>query len=83
MLFFVHKKWKLYLYLNGVCIKKIKINVDESPKENIYVCNVWFKKQFFNSNLVKIIVRPTKLIYTNDKKRETHWEFEYEKGIDI
>lgn len=82
MLFFSHK-WKLYLYLNGVCIKKLKIDIDESPKENIYPCYVWFKKQFFGSNLVKIIVRPTRLIYTNDKKRETHWEFKYEEGIDI
>lgn len=83
MLFFVHRKWKLYLYLNGVCIKKIKINVNESPKDNVYVCNIWFKKQIFGSNLVKTIVRPTKLIYTNENKHETHWEFEYEKGIDI
>jgi P pilus assembly chaperone PapD len=82
MLFFV-RKWKLYLYLNGVCIKKIRINVNEAPKDNVYVINVWFKKQFFNSNKVKVIVRPTKLIYTDEKKKETHWEFEYEEGIDI
>ena len=82
MLFFLCK-WKLYLYLNGVCIKKIRINVNEAPKDNVYVINVWFKKQFFNSNKVKVIVRPTKLIYTDEKKKETHWEFKYEEGIDI
>jgi hypothetical protein len=82
MLFFV-RKWKLYLYLNGVCIKKIKIKRNESPKDNVYIVNVWFKKQFYKSNKVKIIARPTRLIYTNEKKRETHWEFDYEKGIDI
>lgn len=82
MLFFV-RKWKLYLYLNGVCIKKLKIKRNESPKDNVYSFNVWFKKQFFKSNKVRIIIRPTKLIYTDEKKRETHWEFDYEKGIDI
>lgn len=82
MLFFV-RKWKLYLYLNGVCIKKLKIKRNESPIDNVYSFNVWFKKQFFKSNKVRIIIRPTKLIYTDEKKRETHWEFDYEKGIDI
>ena len=82
MLFFV-RKWKLYLYLNGVCIKKIKIKSNENPKDNVYIFNVWFKKQFYKSNKVKVIIRPTKLIYTDKKKKETHWEFDYEKGIDI
>ena len=82
MLFFV-RKWKLYLYLNGVCIKKIRINVNEAQKDHVYVINVWFKKQLFNSNKVKVIVRPTKLIYTDEKKKETHWEFKYEEGTDI
>lgn len=82
MLFFV-RKWKLYLYLNGVCIKKLKINANENPKDQVYIVNVWFKKQFFHSNKVKVIIRPTKLIYTNEKKKETHWEFKYEEGIDI
>ena len=82
MSFFV-RKWKLYLYLNGVCIKKLKINANESPKDNVYIFNVFFKKQIYGSNVVKIIVRPTKVIYTNEKKKETHWEFIYEKGIEV
>jgi len=80
---FLRKRWKLYLYLNGLCIKKIYIDENTKPKEEIFVINVWFKKNLFNSNHIKTVVRPTKLIYTNDKKKETHWEFEYEKGIDI
>lgn len=82
MSFFV-RKWKLYLYLNGVCIKKLKINVDENPKDNVYIFNVWFKKQFYGSNKVKVIVRPTKLICTEKDKKATHWEFKYEEGTDI
>lgn len=80
---FLRKRWKLYLYLNGLCIKKIYIDENIKPKDEIFVINVWFKKNIFNSNYIKTIVRPTKLIYTNDKNKETHWEFEYEKGIDI
>ena len=70
MSFFVHK-WKLYLYLNGVCIKKLKINANESPKDNTYIFNVFFKKQIYGSNIVKIIVRPSKVIYT-DKRKKKH-----------
>lgn len=84
MLFFGSKKrWKLYLYLNNICIKKLYIDEEIKPKEEIFVINVWFKKNLFNSNKVKIVIRPSKLIYTNMDKKETHWEFEYEKGIDI
>ena len=80
---FLRKKWKLYLYLNNLCIKKIYINEQDNPKDKVFVIDVWFKKNLFNSNHVKIIVRPTKIIYTDEKKKTTHWEFEYEKGIDI
>ena len=84
MLFFRNKKhWKLYLYLNNICIKKIYIDEETKPLDEIFVINVWFKKNLFNSLHFKTIVRPTKLIYTDLEKKETHWEFEYEKGIDI
>ena len=82
MLFF-EKRWKLYLYLNNLCIKKIYIDENINTKDEIFVINVWFKKHLFNTIHTKIIVHPSKLIYTNDKKKETHWEFDYEKGIDI
>ncbi len=80
---FLRKRWKLYLYLNNLCIKKIYIDEETKPKDEIFVINVWFKKHLFNTNYTKIVVHPSKLIYTNDKKKETHWEFDYEKGIDI
>ena len=83
MLFFVRKRWKMYLYLNGVCIKKIRnINITESPRDNIYPITIWFKKFIFGTNKVDIIVRPTKLIYTDNKRKITYWEFKYEEGID-
>lgn len=82
MLFFNRKKWRMHLYLNGVCIKKMKINITENPKDNIYPITIWFKKFIFGTNKVDIIVRPTRLIYTDTEKKITHWEFRYEEGID-
>ena len=81
MLFF-NRKWKMHLYLNGVCIKKLKINITENPKDNIYPITIWFKKFIYGTNKVDIIVRPTRLIYTDTEKKITHWEFRYEEGID-
>lgn len=81
MLFF-NRKWRMHLYLNGVCIKKMKINITENPKDNIYPITIWFKKFIFGTNKVDIIVRPTRLIYTDTTKKITHWEFRYEEGID-
>lgn len=77
------KKWTLYLYYNGVLIKKIKIDRDEAPNENSYVINVWFKKQIFKNNLVGIIVRPTRLLLNDEKKRKTYWGTVLETGIEI
>lgn len=83
MLFFVHKKWKLYLYLNGVCVKKIKLNDAENPKFKVFPTTIWFKKYIYGSNKVNVVVRPTKLIFTDNKHKITHWEFKYEEGTDI
>lgn len=82
MLFF-RNKWKMYLYLNGVCVGKVRIKSDEDPSKNIYVVDFWFKKQIFKSIHVKSVIHPTKLLFTNEKKRITHWNFEYEKGTEV
>lgn len=80
---FFSRKWKMCLYLNGVYVGKIKINPNEIPSTNIYVANFWFKKQIFKSMHVKCVIHPTRLLYTDYKKRETHWSFEYETGVDV
>lgn len=65
------KKWNLYLYYNGVKIKKIKVYKDklEDLKNQKYMIKVYFKKQLFNSNIVEIIVSPVVVLHTDDKKR--------------
>jgi hypothetical protein len=77
------KKWKLYLYYNGVLIKRLKIDETEAPAENSYVINVWFKKQLFKNNLAGVIVRPIRLLKNDDKKRKTYWGTTLETGIEI
>ena len=78
-----HRKWKMYLYYNGILIKTLKINENEEPVKNSYVINVWFKKQIFKSNKVQIIVRPKVLLKNNDKEKKTYWGVVFESGIEI
>lgn len=80
---FFRKKWKLHLYLNGIYVGKVKINDDEDPSKNIYLVHFWFKKQIFKSNHVKSLVHPTNILYTDEKRKITHWSFEYEKGVNV
>lgn len=82
MSFFNRKKWEMHLYLNGIYVGKTKINSSEDPSENNYLVHFWFKKQIFHSNHVKSVIHPTKCIRTDEKKKRTHWVFEYEKGLD-
>ena len=76
-------KWKMHLYLNGVYVGKVRIKENEKPSDNVYVVHFWFKKQIFKSNHVKCVIRPTTLLKTEDKKKRTHWNFEYEKGVEV
>ena len=77
------KKWTLYLYYNGVRIKKLKIDENEAPAENSYAINVWFKKQLFKNNLAGVIVRPVRLLKNDEKNRKTYWGTKLETGIEI
>lgn len=78
-----HRKWTMYLYYNGVLIKKIKIDENEAPNENDYVINVWFKKQIFKNNKVGLIVRPKVLLMNNDKCKKTYWGVILAEGIQM
>lgn len=82
MLFF-RRKWKMHLYLNGIYVGKIKINQEDDPSKNIYIAHFWFKKQIFKAIHVKSVIHPTNVLYTEEKKKTTHWNFEYEKGLDV
>lgn len=79
----MEKEWTLYLYYNGILIKKIKIDEDEAPAENNYAINVYFKKHLFGSNVAGVIVKPIRLLKNDEKNKKTYWGTTLEKGIDI
>lgn len=78
-----HRKWKLYLYYNGILIKTLRIDENEAPTKNSYVINVWYKKQIFKNNKVNIIVRPKVLLKNDEKNKKTYWGVVLEEGTII
>ena len=81
-MFFFRKKWKMHLYLNGIYVGKVKLKENENPSENVYIAHFWFKKQIFRSIHVKSVIHPTRCLYTDENKKQTHWNFVYETGVE-
>lgn len=77
------KQWKLYLYYNGILIKKVKINEDEKPNENSYPVRVFFKQQLFKNIVASVVVKPIRLLKTDEQKRRTYWGCTMETGIEV
>ena len=80
---FFRKKWKMHLYLNGIYVGKCRINEEDKPSDKTYLVHFWFKKQIFKSNHVKSIIHPTRCLGTDERRKITHWMFEYEKGVEV
>lgn len=79
-----NKKWKLYLYLNGQCIKCLKIDKDFAPMNKIYVVKTFGKKQLFGTNgIIQTVVRSYKYKYTDEVKKEAHIEVLIYEGVEI
>lgn len=76
-------KWKMYLYANNQCIKKIYVDENEKPFENFYVITVYFKKHILGSNVAKIVVKPALLKYTDNANKSIHIEAELFKGVEV
>lgn len=76
-------KWKLYLYYNGILIKRIKINEQEAPAKNSYAITVYGKKKLFGSNIAGVIVRPIRLLKNDEINKKTYWGTTLETGIEI
>lgn len=74
------KKWTLYLYYNGILIKRLKINDIDDIK--VMSINIWFHKELFGRNKINAVIRPVKLLYTDEKKKKTYWGVVFEKGVD-
>ena len=79
-----NKKWKLYLYLNGQCIKCLKIDKDFAPMNKIYVVKVRNKRHLLGTNkAVQIVVRSYKYKYTDEIKRTAHIEVIMYEGVEV
>lgn len=72
----------MHLYLNGIYVGKCRIK-ENNPSEHVYIVHFWFKKQIFKSNHVKSVIHPTLCLGTDEKRKITHWTFEYEKGVEV
>ena len=77
------KRWKLYLYYNGVLIKKLRISEDEAPAQNSYAIRVYFKKQLFKNVIAGVVVKPIRLLKNDEKHRKTYWGTTLETGIEV
>lgn len=79
-----NKKWSLYLYLNGQCIDKRKIDKDFAPMGKFYIVKVRGMKHLLGTNRkVQIVVQSYKYKLTDEKKREAHIETQIYEGVDI
>lgn len=73
-------KWTLYLYYNGILIKKLKIDENEAPAENVYPVTVYFKKKIFGSNKAGVIVKPIRILKNDEVHKRTYWGTVFEIG---
>jgi hypothetical protein len=79
-----NRKWTLYLYLNGQCIDKRKIDKDFAPMGKFYIVKVRGMKHLLGTNRkVQIVVQSYKYKLTDEKKREAHIETLIYEGVDI
>ena len=76
-----NRKWKMYLFYNGVLIGKIKIN-NVNEINTVYL-RVIGHKALFGSNNVGLMVRPIKLLKTDEKHKKTYWGTTFETGVEI
>lgn len=66
---------KIYLYYNGICVKRVK-----ELKEN-YSVIVIGKRKLFGYNIVRIILKPTRLLINGEK--EIHLGCILDEGTEI
>ena len=79
-----NKKWSLYLYLNGQCIDKRKIDKNFAPMGKFYIVKVRGMKHLLGTNRkVQIVVQSYKYKLTDEKKKEAHIETLIYEGVDI
>ena len=75
-----NRKWTLYLYYNGIRIKSLKIrNIGDIKVMNI---NIYGHKELFNKSKINVVIRPNRLLMTDEKHRKTYWGVILERGVE-
>lgn len=74
-------RWTLYLYFNGILVKKIKIDKNEAPKDHTYCITI--KNKNIYKGRTSVIVRPVRLLKNDEKNHKTYWGVTHELGIEI
>ena len=75
------KRWRLYLYYNGVLIKRVKIG--EFSDIKTMSINIRGHKELFGKTKIKAVITPVKLLLTEENKKRTHWGVIFTKGVDF
>lgn len=78
--FFKKRKWTLYLYYNGIRIKRLKID-DISDIKSMSI-NILGHKELFGKSQINALIRPVRLLLTEESKKRTHWGVVFEKGVE-
>lgn len=75
-------KWKMFLYLNGQCIKKLYVDEDYKPMEHFYIVKIRGMKHLVGTNRkVQIVFKFLKYKMTDEINKEIHIETEVYYGI--
>lgn len=76
------KRWKVYIYYNGILIKTKKVKKDtlKDLKNEKYIITIFNKRQLFRSMKVNIVVRPAVLLQTDMAKKRIYIGVVMEEG---
>jgi hypothetical protein len=76
------KKWKLYLFYDGVLIKKIKLRNEDFQNKPIYITIVGHKEKFGKFIVGRMVV-PVRLLKADELKKITYWGVIDEIGVEV
>lgn len=76
-----HRKWTIYLFYDGVLIKKLRIDENTHPEQETYFIKVYGHKHLFGKNIISLMVKPTLLLKTDESKKKTYWGVIDERGV--
>ena len=79
----LHRKWDLYLFYDGTMIKRIKIDENADITKLVLYINVKGHKHLFGKNNINLMVRPIRLLKTDEENKKTYWGIRHELGVEI